>query len=111
MIHHYFDPTQATTFNEISLKKDSTFEVIYFSVHVAGGVLRHILAASDAKFTNNIPEDWANDKAKTPFGHVPLLKETSSDGKVIHIAESDAIERYLCKKFDMYGSNAFEENL
>ncbi|KAG0227113.1 hypothetical protein BGX31_007075, partial [Mortierella sp. GBA43] len=57
--------------------------------------------------------DFANtEKPLTPFGLMPVLKETSADGKTtIHIAESDAIERYLAKKFGFAGDNIFEETV
>ncbi|KAI8605612.1 hypothetical protein EDD21DRAFT_363171 [Dissophora ornata] len=115
MVHQFFDPAQAAAFNEICHKKDSTFELRYFGLHGLGAISRTILAVSGAKFTNVITDrtmdDWASEKPKTPFGVLPLLKETSSDGRVINIAESDAIERYLSEKFDLYGSDAFEKNL
>ncbi|KAF9910017.1 hypothetical protein BX616_010993 [Lobosporangium transversale] len=112
MIHEFFDLSKAAEFQALSLKKDSTFEVHYFDIHSMGGTTRVILAASGAKFTNVLPgENWEKeDKAKAPFGTVPILKEISADGKtVIQIAESDSIERYLARKFDLYGSNALEE--
>ncbi|KAG0255047.1 hypothetical protein BG011_005345 [Mortierella polycephala] len=109
--HPYFDPAQAASFNEISTKKDSTFELKYFNIHGFGAIARQLLASGGAKFTLPNADNWAEEKPKAPFGVMPLLKETSSDGRVIQIAETDAIERYLAKKFDFYGSGAFEEVL
>ncbi|KAF9347613.1 hypothetical protein BGX26_000911 [Mortierella sp. AD094] len=111
-VHPYFDPAQAAAFNELALKRDSTFELKYFGLHGFGAINRTILAASGAKFTNIVPADWAAEKPLAPFGVIPLLKETSADGKTtINVAESDAIERYLAKKFGMAGDNAFEETV
>ncbi|KAF9198052.1 hypothetical protein BGZ49_001252, partial [Haplosporangium sp. Z 27] len=112
-VHPYFDPAQATAFNELATKRDSTFEVCYFGLHGFGVIPRMILAAAGANFTSRVPTDWANeDKQHSPFGVMPLLKETSADGKTtIQVAESDAIERYLAKKFGFAGDNAFEENV
>ncbi|KAF9185759.1 hypothetical protein BGZ51_002102 [Haplosporangium sp. Z 767] len=109
--HPYFDPAQAAAFNEISTKKDSVFEFKYFKIHGFGQISRQMLASSGAKFTLFDSDKWAEEKPNAPFGCMPLLKETSSDGRVIQIAESDAIERYLAKKFGFYGSDAFEEVL
>ncbi|KAG0352830.1 hypothetical protein BC939DRAFT_450685 [Gamsiella multidivaricata] len=112
MTHPYFDPAQAAVFNELSTARDSTFEVSYFGLHGFAGVTRTILAAGGANFKNYVPADWATEKPSAPFGVIPLLKETSKDGsKTIHVAESDAIERYLAKKFGFTGANAFEETL
>ncbi|KAF9347615.1 hypothetical protein BGX26_000913 [Mortierella sp. AD094] len=112
MVHPFFDPAQAVAFNELALKKDSTFELKYFGFHGYALTSRIILAISGAKFTNIVPADWAAEKPLAPFGVMPLLKETSADGKTtINVAESDTIERYLAKKFGMAGDNAFEETV
>ncbi|KAG0350589.1 hypothetical protein BG005_009860 [Podila minutissima] len=107
MVHTFFNPAQAATFNEIAPRKDSTFEICYFGIHGLAHVVRTTLAVSGAKFTSYVPEDWASEKPKKPFGVMPTLKETS----VIEIAESDAIARYLARKFGYMGTNAFEETV
>ncbi|KAG9063282.1 Glutathione S-transferase S1 [Linnemannia hyalina] len=112
MVHAYFNPAQAAAFNALATTKGSTFEIKYFNIHGLGGVTRTLLAISGNKFTSNNPEDWASEKPLAPFGVMPLLTETSADGKtIIQIAESDAIERYLANKFGLLGSNTFEEVL
>ncbi|KAG0064313.1 Glutathione S-transferase S1 [Linnemannia elongata] len=112
MVHAYFDPAQAAAFNALATKKDSTFEIKYFNIHGLGGVSRTLLAISGNKFTSITPVDWASEKPLAPFGLMPLLTEISADGKTtIQIAESDAIERYLARKFGLLGSDAFEEVL
>ncbi|KAF9288568.1 Glutathione S-transferase S1 [Mortierella alpina] len=111
MVHAFFDPAQAAAFNAAASKKDSQFEVRYFAIHGLGNISRVLLAASGAKFTSFDPENWPAVKPEAPFGVMPLLKETTSDGKVIQIAESDAIERYLSKKFGYAGDNIFEETV
>ncbi|KAF9385470.1 hypothetical protein CPB97_004778 [Podila verticillata] len=111
MVHAFFNPAQAATFNEVAPRKDSTFEVTYFGIHGLAHTVRTILALSGAKFTSHVPEDWASEKPKKPFGVMPTLKETSVDGKVIEIAESDAIARYLSRKFGYMGTNVFEETV
>ncbi|KAF9954317.1 hypothetical protein BGZ65_004133 [Modicella reniformis] len=100
--HEYFDPAQAAAFNELSTKRDSTFELTYWGFHGLGKVENVIIT----------DETWGSKKPLAPFGLVPTFKETSSNGKtVIQIAESDAIERYLAKKFGLFGDNAFEETV
>ncbi|KAG0014297.1 Glutathione S-transferase S1 [Entomortierella chlamydospora] len=90
----------------------STFELTYFDLQGFGAPIRTIFAINGTKVTNIVPADWAAEKPLTPFGVMPLLKETSVDGKsTIHLAESDAIDRYLVKKFGMAGDNVFEENI
>ena len=111
MVHAFFDPAQTAAFNEAALKRDSDFEIRYFGLHGLGDMARMMLAAGGAKFTTINPENWAEEKPKAPFGVMPLLKETTSDGKVIQISESSAIDRYIAKKFGFLGDNAFEENL
>ncbi|KAG0205953.1 hypothetical protein BGX28_002547, partial [Mortierella sp. GBA30] len=81
MVHAYFDPAQAAAFNEAALKRDSQFEVRYFGFHGLGDMARTMLAAGGAKFTNFNPDNWPEEKPKAPFGVMPLLKETTSDGK------------------------------
>ncbi|KAF9997414.1 Glutathione S-transferase S1 [Entomortierella chlamydospora] len=111
-VHPFFDPAQVAAFDELTPKKDSTFELTYFGLHGFGSIIRVILVLSGAKFTNKIPADWPSEKPLAPFGVMPLLKETSADGKTtINICESDTIERYLAKKFDLVGDNAFEETI
>lgn len=112
MVHSFFNPAQSANVNALAGRRDSTFNVTYFGIHGLGGVTRTLLAISGQKFTTTNPEDWATEKPKAPFGQMPLLTETSADGKTtIQIAESDAIERYLSKKFGLLGSDAFEEIL
>ncbi|KAF8950477.1 hypothetical protein BGZ46_004492 [Entomortierella lignicola] len=112
-IHPFFEPSQAAAFNELAPKKDSTFELRYFGFHALGELSRTILAINNAKFVNVVPTEWATvEKPLAPFGVMPLLKETSADGKTtIDIAESGAIESYLAKKFGMAGDGAFEETV
>ncbi|KAF8935284.1 hypothetical protein BGZ52_013177 [Haplosporangium bisporale] len=111
MVHAFFNPAQTAAFNEIAARKDSTFEVYYFGIHGLAHNVRTILALSGANFTSFVPEDWASEKPKKPFGVIPTLKETSVDGKVIEIAECDAIARYLSRKFGYLGTNIFEETV
>jgi len=112
MVHAFFEPSQRAAFNALASRTDSTFEIKYFPIHGLAGIARTILAIAGAKFTTFNPEDWAAEKPHAPFGVMPLLVETSADGKTkLQIAESDAIERYLARKFGLLGADAFEDTL
>ncbi|KAG0331275.1 hypothetical protein BG000_011051 [Podila horticola] len=111
MVHTYFNPDQVALFDEMVARKGTTFEVHYYGIHGLASSVRTILAASGATFTSVVPTDWAAAKATSPFGLFPTLTETAPDGKQIHIAETDAIMRYLCRKFGLLGHNLFEETV
>ncbi|KAF9540848.1 hypothetical protein EC957_003711, partial [Mortierella hygrophila] len=114
--HPFFDPAQAAAFNALADKTDSSFEVRYFHLHGQGGLTRTLIVIGTnghSRLTNVHEGDWADYKPTTPFGVMPLLTETSADGKAkLQVAESDAIERYLARKFELFGNGtAFEEVL
>ncbi|KAF9128603.1 hypothetical protein BGW39_004899 [Mortierella sp. 14UC] len=113
MVHPYFDLAQTTAFNTLAHKTDSTFEIRYFHVHGMGAMSRTIITIGGGKLANVHAEDWAIFKPTAPFGAMPLLTETPADGKTrLQIAESDAIEHYLARKFGLFGNGSvFEEVL
>ncbi|KAF9912947.1 hypothetical protein EC991_007561 [Linnemannia zychae] len=105
-----FDNTTRSFFNENALKQGNTFKVLYFNVHAMGSNVRAILAASGAEWECVFPKDWVNDEKKTTlFGVLPNLFETTASGETIEVAESEAIENYLCRKFNFLGEDAFDE--
>ncbi|KAF9284662.1 hypothetical protein BGZ74_001675, partial [Mortierella antarctica] len=73
---------------------DTTFQPLYFPFHDRTE-LTMILILIDAK--------------TGPL--VVVLYETSASGTILKLAESTAIERYLSKKSNLLGSNAWEEHL
>ncbi|KAG0332162.1 hypothetical protein BG000_010279 [Podila horticola] len=89
---------------------DSTFQLLYFPFHGRAELTRMILALVDAK-TEPLVADWPAMKKDTRFGVLPVLYETTASGTILELAESTAIERYLSKKFNLLGSNAWEEHL
>ncbi|KAF9122959.1 hypothetical protein BGW39_009374 [Mortierella sp. 14UC] len=116
MAHSFFDPAQAAVFNALAPKTDSTFQIKYFKIHGMGAMSRTIIVigtGGHSRLTNTFEDDWSEYKPTTPFGLMPLLTETSADGKTkLQIAESDSIERYLAHKFGLFGNgSAFEEVL
>ncbi|KAG0230373.1 hypothetical protein BGX31_005870 [Mortierella sp. GBA43] len=85
----------------------SSFQVLYFALHGRGQLIRDILAYSGAKWEDLAPE-WPAHKEHTPFGVVPVVYETTTNGTILELAESQAIERYLGRKFNLYGANDYE---
>ncbi|KAG0021597.1 hypothetical protein BGZ82_011291 [Podila clonocystis] len=105
-------PTQASSqvLSEAAKATDSSFQLAYFPLHQRGELIRDLLAFSGAEW-DEIPVDWATQKSQTPFQVLPVVYETNSSGTVLELAESQAIERYLARKYSLLGSNLWEENL
>ncbi|KAF9577798.1 hypothetical protein BGW38_006757, partial [Lunasporangiospora selenospora] len=55
--------------------------------------------------------DWPSQKPQVPFRVLPVVYEETTDGTVLEIAESQAIERYLARKYNLLGSDLWEEHL
>ncbi|KAF9173892.1 hypothetical protein BGX21_001175 [Mortierella sp. AD011] len=105
-----FDDNARAVLNESIKKQDSTFKLKYFKLHGVAYASRLILATTGAKWECVFPDDWANtEKKETLFGVLPVLYETTSSGQSIEVPESDAIEHYLSKKFQLYGQDDFDE--
>ncbi|KAI7817360.1 hypothetical protein BC939DRAFT_466161 [Gamsiella multidivaricata] len=69
-----------------------------------------------AKFESIFPTDWvAKEQKSVPFEVLPVLYETlpaSAEGaedQILEIPESEAIERYLARKFNLLGDTPWEE--
>ncbi|KAF9162904.1 hypothetical protein BGX21_009994 [Mortierella sp. AD011] len=108
---HKFDSNSEAAFNNASQRQDSTFRLLYFPIHGVAYASRLILATAGAKFESAFPT-----KATTPFGVLPVLYETvttkegdSEIQEVFEIPESEAIERYLARKFQLLGQTPWEE--
>ncbi|KAG0370316.1 hypothetical protein BC939DRAFT_449196 [Gamsiella multidivaricata] len=95
---------------EAAKSTNSTFQLLYFPLHGRGELIRDILAYSGAKW-EELPVDWPVQKPQTPFRVVPIVYEHTSSGTILELAESNAIERYLALKFNLLGSNIWEEHL
>ncbi|KAF9419128.1 hypothetical protein BGZ94_009511 [Podila epigama] len=94
----------------IANSADSKFELLYFPLLARSMATRIMLKAAGANAEYPVA-DWPAMKEKTRFGVLPALFEKTSNGTVLELAESSAIERYLSKKFNFLGSNAWEEHL
>ncbi|KAF9184013.1 hypothetical protein BGZ51_003629 [Haplosporangium sp. Z 767] len=97
--------------SKLSQAKDNQYTMLYFPFHGVVPALRAILAMSGEKYTFTHPEDWAVEKQQTPFGHMPVLYETTATGETLELAELSVIEFYLATKFGFMGSNTWEDQL
>ncbi|KAJ3113173.1 hypothetical protein HDU96_003707 [Phlyctochytrium bullatum] len=88
----------------------TTLKLTYFPIRGLGELIRLMLAASGADWTEEKP-DWPASKAIMPFGQVPLLTEYEDGVEVFRISQSKAIERYLAHKYGLGGSNPREQAL
>ncbi|KAG0000844.1 hypothetical protein BGZ80_006277 [Entomortierella chlamydospora] len=102
--------TKATskTLTEAMESSNSTYKLYYFNVHGRGEIFRILWAYGGAKW-EELPIDWPAEKKLTPFQCVPVVYETTPDGTVLQICETEVIERYLAKKFNLLGKNEWEQ--
>ncbi|KAG0250144.1 hypothetical protein DFQ27_009554, partial [Actinomortierella ambigua] len=54
-------------------------------------------------------DTFSSIKSEQPFGTLPVLHETTTDGDTLVIPESACIERYLARKFGQLGVNECQE--
>ncbi|KAF9205857.1 hypothetical protein BGZ49_003412 [Haplosporangium sp. Z 27] len=114
---HKFNSNPEAAFNRVSHQQDSTFNLLYFPIHGAAYAARLILATTGAKFESTFPTNWVQEKSTVPFGVLPVLYETvttkdennNETQEVFEIPESEAIERYLARKFKLLGQTPWEE--
>ncbi|KAF9574713.1 hypothetical protein EC968_005718 [Mortierella alpina] len=99
------------TMSKLSQAKDNKYEILYFPFHGVVSALRTMVAISGANYTFTHPENWEVEKDQTPFGHMPVLYETTPTGETLELAEMSVIEFYLATKFGFMGSNAWEDLL
>ncbi|KAG0043991.1 hypothetical protein BGZ83_010792 [Gryganskiella cystojenkinii] len=101
---------------DLSQAKDNVHNLVYFPFHGLVGCLRVLLVLLDEpyKFTALGFPEWMKQKALTPFGHVPVLREETKCGRVLELAEISFIEQYLARRFPAYssllGANFWEES-
>ncbi|XP_041485540.1 glutathione S-transferase-like [Lytechinus variegatus] len=85
-----------------------SYKLIYFNVRGRAETARMLLALGGCEFVDERFEvaEWPQRKPDTatfPIGQAPVLMV---DDRVI--PQSKAINRYLARKFDLYGANDFE---
>ncbi|EYC01083.1 hypothetical protein Y032_0110g149 [Ancylostoma ceylanicum] len=84
------------------------YKLTYFNGRGLGECARQLFALADQQYEDIrvTHEEFPNIKPNLPFGQLPLLNE---DGK--ELAQSNAINRYLARKFGFAGKTPFEEAL
>ncbi|KAF9396676.1 hypothetical protein BGZ94_006470, partial [Podila epigama] len=93
----------------------NSLKLFYFDLHGHAATARALMAYADADWKEHWPSDWYNlEKPLTMFGSLPIHYEVSSatNGKsiVVEHAEAMAIELRLARKFNLVGTNAFEDS-
>ncbi|KAF9127992.1 hypothetical protein BGW39_005438 [Mortierella sp. 14UC] len=102
-------PTKADpkVLGQAARSTNSTYQLLYFPMHGRGELTRTILVFSGAKW-EELALDLTIQKKQLPFKLIPILYETTSDGTILELAESHAIERYLATKYGLNGSDPYE---
>jgi glutathione S-transferase len=90
---------------------DLTYKLVYFALKGRAFVSRMILAQGGQQYEDvhvNF-EDWVNVKNTPtyPFGQAPVL-EIIEGNKTTRIAQSNAIERFLARRFNLLGKDEVE---
>ncbi|KAJ1956631.1 hypothetical protein GGI12_005259, partial [Dipsacomyces acuminosporus] len=76
-----------------------SYTLRYFNTAGISETIRLLLTAANASWTEEHPE-WPQAKDQQPFGRLPVLVETSAEGKVdMVLSESKVIERYLARTY------------
>ncbi|KAG0022689.1 hypothetical protein BGZ82_010943, partial [Podila clonocystis] len=107
-------PTATKAASEVLAKATvatgSTYKILYFGLHGRGELTRTLIVHGGDKY-EELPVDWAVQKELTPFNCLPVVYETATSGETLELSESQAIERYLARKYHLLGANAWEEHL
>lgn len=79
-----------------------SIKLTYFNIEVVAEKARLALVMTDTPFEDNriAREKWAELKATTPFGQIPILEITEDDGTTKTFAQSGAMLRYVARRFD-----------
>jgi len=78
-----------------------TYKMYYFDGRGAAEVSRLLFAQAGVSFEDARQKDWPARKGEMPYGQMPVME---LDGE--KFAESHAIERYLARSFNLYGSGS-----
>ncbi|KAF9325902.1 hypothetical protein BGZ91_002193 [Linnemannia elongata] len=87
-----------------------SFRLLYFPLEAQGQTSRDLLTYGGANWEGITPQNWLEEKDKTPFGCLPVLYINKGDKQVV-ISETHAVENYLAKHFGLMGNNEYEETL
>eukprot|EP00057_Strongylocentrotus_purpuratus_P012018 XP_011666492.1 PREDICTED: S-crystallin SL11 isoform X2 [Strongylocentrotus purpuratus] len=91
----------------------STYELVYFNFRGGGEISRLLFAQAgvefkDTRLTQDEFKAVKGDVTRAPLGQLPVLIVKGTATPFPPIPQSHAIERYLARKFDMYGKNIEE---
>ncbi|KAF9586128.1 hypothetical protein BGW38_009398 [Lunasporangiospora selenospora] len=93
----------------LNATKDVEYEIMYFDITCMAATARTILALSNTKWTERNPVDWTDvEEYDCPFGVMPLLKIKTPEGEAF-VAETLTIDLFLAEKYNLVGSNKYEE--
>jgi glutathione S-transferase len=86
-----------------------TYQLIYFELKGRAETARllFLAAGQEYKETQLTFQEWPERKAQLPFKQAPVLEVTHS-GKTTVIAQSNAIERFIANKFNLFGKDDLE---
>ncbi len=89
------------------------YKLVYFNSRGRAEVIRLIFAVADQKYEDSRinAEDWPSHKnsGKAPFGQLPYLIVTNTDGSEFILSQSLSIARYLGRKFNLLGKTEQEQ--
>jgi len=87
-----------------------TYKLYYFNGRGRGETTRMMLKHADIAFDDTRLEfkDWPAVKPSMPFQRLPVLEISGVGEKPFKLAETGAIERYIARITNLYGSNTFE---
>ncbi|KAF9550265.1 hypothetical protein EC957_001172 [Mortierella hygrophila] len=106
---HIDRTTPSSELSQVMAHPES-FRLLYFPVEAQGQTSRDLLTYGGANWEGVYPQNWLEEKGKTPFGFVPVLYINKGDKQVV-ISETHAVENYLAKHFGLMGDNEYEETL
>jgi len=77
-------------------------KLTYFNIEAAAEKVRLALVMTGTEFEDNRLsfEEWQPLKPSTPYGQLPIMEITGEDGTTQTVAQSDAMMRWVCRKFD-----------
>ncbi|KAG0246997.1 hypothetical protein B0O80DRAFT_499883 [Mortierella sp. GBAus27b] len=107
------DTSSPRTNADLARDPSNVHHLLYFPFHGLAGCIRTTLVLSKEpyKLTNLEFAEWAVQKRLTPFGHVPILREETTCGKTLELAEISTIEHFLASRTGLLGKDFWEENL
>ncbi|OMH83983.1 putative glutathione S-transferase 6 [Zancudomyces culisetae] len=77
----------------------STYELLYFPMNLGRANITRIMLNSAGATLKSACPAWPAEKENMPYGRLPVLVETKADGSKFTLCESQAIERYIARKY------------